>query len=124
MAEQIYCFLVCTLAGVAGGFLYDLCSAVRFFVRKKWVRIVSDVLFCALFAAAYLGFSVWLGLPALRFYMFAACLCGFFLYRKSFHKTVAILAQKMYNDYKRIRKGKRVCRKGLRCPKKKQRESS
>ena len=124
MQEQIFCFLVFALAGIAGGFLYDAVSLVRVPFRQPWVRYVADFVFCALFAAGALLFSVHMGFPTFRAYMFIACMLGFLLYYKSFHKIVAIFVEKMYNGYKgRTKRERHICRKGSRCRRKSQRGS-
>ena len=121
MREQIYCFLVSLLLGILGGLLYDALVLFRLPFKSKWARYLVDFAFCAVFAGGYLLFSVYMGLPGLRAYMFLSCMLGFLLYRKSFHKTVAFFAEKIYNAYKgRTKRDRRLCRKGLRCRKKKQ----
>ncbi|MBR7186749.1 MAG: spore cortex biosynthesis protein YabQ [Clostridia bacterium] len=114
MREQIFIFLVCILSGVVGGGLYDLFTAVP--IRLRWLRILRDIFFCLVYAAAFLTLSVHLEFPNLRFYMFLGFLCGFFLYWKSLHKIVAFFKKKVYNRMRRIRKDGRICRKrnGLR----------
>lgn len=120
-ADQFYVFMISVCCGAAGGLLYDALGIVRAPFRVPAVRIVTDILFCAAFAALYLAVCVALSLPDLRFYSFAACVLGFFLYLKSFHKIVAFFGRKIYNKMKQIRRGRSRCPKkeGKALPKKK-----
>ena len=113
-ANQIFIFFVCVSLGIVAGPVYDFLFCVRYPFKRKWVTIVTDVLFFALFAGGYLFVSVLFSLPGIRVYMFAGCLLGFFLYLKSFHKIVAFLTEKIYNKLE-LRKTQR---KEGKCPKK------
>ena len=115
--SQFYVFLVCVLAGAAGGAGYDLFSLVRapsFMRRLRWARHVCDALFCLLFAVCFTALSAAMGLPPLRIYMCLGFLAGFALYAKSFHKIVAFFAGKVYNTYKKTRKERKSCPNGKR----------
>lgn len=103
-ADQFFTFLVCFLCGVGGGLIYDFFFLVRSVLRMRWVRIVSDVAFCIVFAGLYLFVSVMMGLGALRFYTALGCLSGLILYLKSLHKIVAFFAEKVYNGVKKLPK--------------------
>ena len=113
--DQFYVFLVGICCGVAGGLMYDLICLIRTPVAKRPVVIVTDILFCILFAAFYLFVSVSLAFPDLRFYTFLACALGFFLYLETLHKIVAFFGKKIYNGLKRVRRGR------YRCPEKERR---
>lgn len=107
--SQLHAALLCALLGLFGGGLYDLLIALSTPLRA---RTVAEILFCAIFAAIYLLFSVKTGLPPLRGYLVAALCLGFVLYLKSWHKIVAIPAKKVYNKLARnIRKRKGSWRK-------------
>ena len=119
-ADQLYLFLLCILLGAACGIVYDFFFLIRSFLRFRPVRIVCDILFCLCFGGAYLVFSVALGFPSLRFYFILGLFCGLFLYLKSFHKTVAFFADKVYNRITVVWKGrKRWTRKKILREKKK-----
>ena len=109
--DQLYIFLVSAVCGVVGGLLYDAISLVRLPFSSLWIRYITDMLFCCLFAVLYLTVSVLCEFPDLRMYAFAACIVGFVLYLKSLHKIVAFLAKKIYNRIKPIQKDKKICRK-------------
>ena len=122
MSEQIRIFLITAVLGLIGGGAYDALSLVRFPLKKvRPVCIALDILFCLAFAACFLALSVLCRFPDFRFYMAAGCLVGFFLYRKSFHKFVAFLGKKVYNEIGQIIKDRKKCRtkNGL-CRKRKQ----
>ena len=109
--DTFYVFLVSVACGTAGGLLYDAVTLLRSPFGGKWVRYGADLFFCGLFAALYLWVIVALGFPALRLYAFCACLIGFWLYAKSFHKIVELNEKKIYNRRKPIQKGKKLCQK-------------
>lgn len=100
---QLKEFCLVLLFGVAGGVLYELFRLPKRARERAWVRIALDILFCLAFAAGYVFFVLSTGLPAFRVYHAAALILGLFLYEKTFHKTVAFFAQRVYNAaYKEI----------------------
>ncbi len=105
--SQLRIFLLCAVIGVTGGALYDLLFLLFSPWKKRAAGIARDLLFCLLFLGWYLFCSLALGLPRMRLYLFAGCLAGFFLYLKSFHKTVAFLSEKLYNKIKARKPKKR-----------------
>lgn len=112
--SQFFNFLICITCGIAGGFVYDFFYCVRYPFHAKWVKIVTDVIYWVFFAALYLFVSILTGMPNLRFFTFAGCVIGLFLYLKSFHKIVAFFARKVYNRLHKVRKERNSCTKGLR----------
>lgn len=102
--DRFFIFLVCVAVGAAGGVFYEFFYLLRTFFRMRWVQIAGDILFCILFGALYLFVSVMMGLEHVRLYSLAGCLCGLFLYLKSFHKIVAFFAEKVYNGIREVRK--------------------
>ncbi len=111
--SQLHIFLICTAVGVAAGPVYDLFDCLRRPFGWKWLRFITDFLFCLAFAGLYLCCAVFLSFPALRGYHIAGCLLGFFLYLKSFHKIVAFFSERVYNRRKHPRKGKRWTKERL-----------
>lgn len=124
---QITIFLCCASFGIATGLIYDTLLIFRCPFAGHAANVVSDLLFCLLCALAFVWYAVECELYALRFYMVAACVAGFILYRKSFHKTVAFFVGKVYNkiakgNYKQ--RNKRLWEKIVNlCRKKKRQES-
>ena len=110
--DQFYIFLVCCMLGIAGGALYEFFFLLRTVFRATWVRCLGDGVFCLLFGGAYLFVSVMLGFPNVRLYAIAACMLGFFLYEKSFHKIVAFCAQRVYNMFKQRKRSGAVWKRG------------
>lgn len=100
MGNEIYIFLSCVLCGVMGGIGYSFFYCIGIVFRGRIAHFVLEVCFFLLFAGIYLFVSVLFGLPSLRLYMFAGCLIGLVLYEKSLHKSVAFLAEKVYNGCK------------------------
>ncbi len=96
-ADQFYIFLVCAALGIFSGVLYDIIFCAVYPFRKSWVKITADIFFAVLFTALYVFVSLLFSFPAFRLYMFLGCLCGFYLYLKSFHKIVAFFAKMLYN---------------------------
>lgn len=109
--EQFRILLFCAALGCAGGLLYDLCFCLGYPFRNKYVSAAFEALFCALFAIVYLFVSCSAQLPPLRLYMLAGLVLGFFLYLKSWHKIVAIFAEKVYNSIVRAIDRRRKQRK-------------
>lgn len=111
---QFHAFLLCAACGIAGGLLYDVFFCLVYPFKKRPIRIAADVLFCLLFAGIYLLFSTLAHLPPFRSYLFVGLCLGFFLHRKSLHKTVAFLVKKVYNNHirvKSVKKERKTCRK-------------
>lgn len=125
MKEQLYIFLVCICCGIAGGVIYDVFEYAQAPFRSRVLKTISELFFCVVFTAFYLVISVRLALPNFRIYMFCGCAAGFFLYLKSFHKTVDFLLKRVYNGIKkRIPKKKGAKRCGKFTFRKKKREES
>lgn len=124
MREQIYYFLLAALFGVAGGLLYDCFSVPKKWLKARWFCWTSDVLFSLVFAAGYVALSVALRFPSLRFYHILGICLGFWLYLKSFHKSVAKFSKWVYNEYRKSVKERLKCRtENGSCRKKKQNAS-
>lgn len=107
---QIFIFITCVLCGVLSGTVYDVLYIARCVLcgvnKKKYTAkdrvfiIVSDLIYCAAFAAAFIFTSVMFGFEDLRLYMLFGCVLGALLYLKSFHVFVAFLINKVYNIIK------------------------
>lgn len=124
---QIQTFLSCAAFGIVAGLFYELFYILLRPVRRRVILMIGDVVFCILCGLGFVWFSVAIRLGALRGYMIFACVVGFFLYRKSFHKTVAFFVEKGYNkiaERKLKQRKNRLWEKiASRCRRKKQKES-
>lgn len=99
--------MTCMLTGVASGVVYDVLYTVRcvlcgvnkgaYTVKDRIFLIICDLLYCLIFAAAFIFTSVIFGYGRLRLYMLAGCAAGAFVYLKSFHILVAFFVNKVYN---------------------------
>lgn len=100
---QLKEFCLVLLFGVAGGLVYEFFRLPKHARERAWLRIALDILFCLVFAAGYVFFALNAGFSGFRLYHAAALILGLFLYEKTFHKTVAFFAQRVYNAaYKEI----------------------
>lgn len=127
--EQFHAFLLCAACGIIGGALYDVFFCLAYPFKVKAVHIAADILFCIAFSVFYILFSTALALPPMRFYLLAGICGGFFLYLKSFHKTVAFFALKVYNvgvkiknKFNKRKRKQKKCREKATCLRRKQRE--
>ncbi len=91
-----YAIILCVY-GISTGFLYDLFYFFELFIKSKIFQAVLDILFwaCAFFIYFYVNQKY--KFSSQRFYFLLSFLGGFWLYYKSFHKILAICAQKVYN---------------------------
>ena len=104
---SIFIFITCTSCGVVSGIVYDVLYIARccvcgvqphaYTVKDRVFLIACDVLYCILFAAAYVFTSVMFDFGGLRLYMLLGCFLGAVLYLKSFHVFVAFFVKKVYN---------------------------
>ena len=114
---QFHVFLICVSCGFGGGVLYDLFYLLSYpWKNIRPVRIGVDILFCFCFSGLFLLLSVKMHLPPFRFYLGLGLFGGFLLYWKSVHKSVAFLAEKVYNQVIRTfrkKRKERKCKSGL-----------
>ncbi len=104
---QIFIFITCCVCGILSGIVYDVLYIARccvcgihkqaYTVKDKIFTAVCDVVYCLIFAAAFVFVSVMFEFEGLRLYMFIGCLLGALLYLKSFHIIVAFSVKKVYN---------------------------
>lgn len=109
----LFVFITCTCLGVLSGIIYDVLYIARsavcginrqaYTVKDKIFTAICDILYCIIFAVAFVFISVMFDFDSLRLYMLIACILGAFLYLKSFHIIVAFLVRKVYNtiNYKK-----------------------
>ena len=105
---DIFYFLTCTCLGILSGVVYDILYVARCIVcgvhrqgysaKDRIFIIVCDLIYCLVFAAAYVFVSVMFGFGNLRLFMVLGCLLGAILYLKSFHLIVAFFVNKLYNS--------------------------
>lgn len=113
----LFIFITCTCCGVLSGIVYDILYIARsavcgirkeaYTVKDKIFTAACDILYCLIFAAAFVFVSVMFDFPELRLYMLAACFLGALMYLKSFHVIVAFSVKKVYNKIT-TRKGKKI----------------
>lgn len=99
---QFYVFVACfALGGVSGVFL-SLSQMVKFFVKKRFLGVLSDTAAFAFIAAVYIAASYAFGFPSLRAYMIAGVLLGIIAYMKSFHILLAKIVGMVYNKITKL----------------------
>ncbi len=104
---QIFIFLTCACCGILSGIVYDVLYIARcavcgihkqaYTVKDRIFTAACDILYCLVFAAAFVFISVMFDFSGLRVYMFIGCVVGALLYLKSFHIFVAFSVKKVYN---------------------------
>lgn len=104
---QIFVFLTCAGCGALSGIVYDILYIARcavcgvrkeaYTAKDRIFTIACDLLYCAVFAAAFIFTSVMFDFYELRLFMLFGCVLGAFLYLKSFHVIVAFSVKKVYN---------------------------
>lgn len=113
---QIFIFITCCVCGILSGIVYDVLYIARccvcgihkqaYTVKDKIFTAVCDVVYCLIFAAAFVFVSVMFEFEGLRLYMFIGCVLGALLYLKSFHIIVAFSVKKVYNRVTTKKTGK------------------
>lgn len=104
---QIFIFLTCACCGILSGIVYDVLYIARcavcgihkqaYTVKDRIFTAACDILYCLVFAAAFVFISVMFDFSGLRVYMLIGCVVGALLYLKSFHIFVAFSVKKVYN---------------------------
>ena len=104
---QIFIFITCACCGVISGIVYDILYIARcavcgvnkkaYTVKDRVFLIACDILYCLVFAAAFVFISVMFDFDSLRLYMLLGCALGAVLYLKSFHVFIAFSVKKIYN---------------------------
>lgn len=104
---SIFIFITCACCGIVSGVVYDILYIARcavcgihkqaYTVKDKIFTAACDILYCLVFAAAFVFLSVMFDFNGLRLYMLLGGLIGIALYLKSFHIFVAFLVNKVYN---------------------------
>lgn len=113
---QIFIFITCCVCGILSGIVYDVLYIARccvcgihkqaYTVKDKIFTAVCDIVYCLIFAAAFVFVSVMFEFKGLRLYMFLGCVLGALLYLKSFHIIVAFSVKKVYNRVTTKKTGK------------------
>lgn len=104
---SIFIFITCACCGIVSGVVYDILYIARcavcginkqvYTVKDKIFTVACDILYCLVFAAAFVFLSVMFDFNGLRLYMLLGGLLGIVLYLKSFHIIVAFCVKKVYN---------------------------
>lgn len=110
---QIFIFLCCVLCGVVSGIFYDILYAARVFVcglnkskytvKDKIFTCICDLIYFAVFAAAFVFLSICFEFYQIRLYMLIGAALGAIIYLKSLHLIIAFLIKKVYNSVNRSR---------------------
>ena len=95
--NQIFVFIACIAVGGVGGVFFTLSALIKFFIKKKGLKIIPDIIAFIAFSALYVLVSYNLAFPSFRFYMAAGAITGLFAYMKSFNDILAFRAKKLYN---------------------------
>lgn len=93
--NQLVVFAECLACGIINGFLFDVLHIPVIFLKK--MKFLSDILCFFVLFALYLLFSIRFHFPDFRLYMFAGILIGWWIYIKSFHRTLDFLCKSVYN---------------------------
>lgn len=119
---QFFIFMICLLCGVLSGVVYDVLYIARavvcgveinkYTIKDKVFLVAADLLYCIIFAAAFIFLSVMFDFYALRLYMLIGCAIGALLYLKSFHIFVAFFVKKVYNSIRKDKEDARDSTKG------------
>lgn len=117
--RQIYYFSECVFVGIICGLIYLPFFVVRSMSRKRAVGIITDVLFAAPCCFVYSKAVLFFDFPNFRLYMIAGVILGFLLENSSFNKTLAFLAERVYNKiggkvYLKLRNSKLRRKHGVR----------
>ncbi|MBQ2717783.1 MAG: spore cortex biosynthesis protein YabQ [Clostridia bacterium] len=96
-----YAIILCAY-GISTGFLYDLFYFFELFVKSKIFQAVLDILFWAFSFLIFFYVNQKYKFSSQRFYFLLSFLGGFWLQHKSFHKILAIFAEKVYNKVNKI----------------------
>jgi len=95
--NQFFVFLACLAFGAVSGVLFSVSAGVKFLLKNKFFKCVSDVVAFLPLGWLFTCFSFYFGFPNLRFYMLVGVCVGIALYFKSFHILLAKIAKKFYN---------------------------
>ena len=90
LAQQTLVFLEAILLGVIGGFIYDICRAIRQILNFKTKgTVIIDSIFCLIVLIILFYFAVTDAVSQMRFYVILGEIGGMLLYFLSF--TVFLL---------------------------------
>lgn len=104
----VFIFITCACCGILSGIFYDILYIARcavcgihkkaYTVKDKIFTAACDIIYCLIFAAAFVFVSVMFDFGGFRFFMLFGCALGAFLYLKSFHLLVAFSVKRVYNS--------------------------
>ncbi len=95
--NQIYVFIACIAFGGLCGIILSAISAIKYFVKNKYLIIIIDVFSWAFLGVLFSIYSYILNFPNFRFYMLAGVFISIVAYFKSFHIILAKRTKKLYN---------------------------
>ncbi|MGN0806884.1 MAG: spore cortex biosynthesis protein YabQ [Candidatus Coproplasma sp.] len=117
---QAFILLTCILCGAASGVLYDVLYIARTIVcgvdkqkytlKDKIFTLICDLIYFAVFAAAFIYLCVCFDFYQLRAYMLVGLALGVLIYLKSFHLCIAFLIKTVYNKITKGIRSKRFKR--------------
>jgi len=95
---QLEFFIWSVITGLFAGLLYDCFRTIRVMMKSKNGAIIAhDIIFLVLMGIVIFILSFTAGRGELRFFEFAAILCGFVLYRFAFKDSVVKLLTAFVN---------------------------
>ena len=102
--NQFYFFILSVSIGFALSPLFSVSDLLKSKVRRRWIGAIFDVVAFTLFGALFCRFFFVYGFPDLRPYMIVGAIVGIVLYKKTFHFTLAKIAEKAYTVTVRIKR--------------------
>ncbi len=103
--SQFCTFIACVGFGAVTGILVSISSGLKYIVKNKPIKILSDTFVFILIGLLYIAYSYSFNFSSLRLYMIFGVFMGIVVYMKSFHILLAKIGKKAYNIIQ-IRKDK------------------
>lgn len=99
LAQQTLVFLEAILLGVIGGFIYDICRAIRQILNFKTKgTVIIDSIFCLIVLIILFYFAVTDAVSQMRFYVILGEIGGMLLYFLSFTAFLLPLLKLIINS--------------------------
>lgn len=98
---EISVFCICVSFGIISGVVFSILRLLANAIKNSVVEIVFDILYFSLLSVGFIFLSYYLKFPSFRLYMCVGVLLGVYMYVKSFHITLAIITEKVYNQIKK-----------------------
>ena len=101
--NQFYFFALSFSIAFALSPLFSVSDLLKSGLKRVWVGAISDTVAFILFGIFFCRLLFVYGFPDLRPYMIFGAITGIVLYKKTFHFTLAKIAEKAYNIYIRLK---------------------